>query len=94
MAGITGESCPVKSPAFATGNFMSDVAIVGLPELGRAFDDLSAKLQRTVLRKALAAGSEVFRREERATAPVRRTSYNIGKRYPGYLKGGEGEARW
>ena len=81
---------------------MADVQVIGLLELGRNLDGLSQNLQRTFLRKALAAGAEVFRREERRMAPVRQTSYNIGKRYPGWLKrhivrkltvkGGEGEA--
>lgn len=67
---------------------MADVTVVGLQEIGAKLDKLFKDSAKKAIRKASAAGAEVYRREIRAKAPVRQDDYLKGrrKRGPGYLK--------
>jgi HK97 gp10 family phage protein len=68
---------------------MSDnVTVVGLQELGAQIDKLFRDTAKKAIKKASNAGTEVFRREIRAKAPVRQDEYPKGskQRKPGYLK--------
>ena len=72
-----------------------DVQIFGLEDLGRAVNQFTQKMQRTMIRAAANAGAEVYRKEIRAKAPVRvevgstgfrKTAKGKAAREPGYLK--------
>lgn len=67
---------------------MSDVTVVGLQELGAKIDKMFKDTAKKAIRKASNAGTEVFRREIRAKAPVRQDETPKGSkgRRPGYLK--------
>lgn len=67
---------------------MPDVTVIGMQQLGAKFDKLFKEDAKKAIRKAAAAGAEVYRREIRAKAPVREDDYLKGrkKRGPGYLK--------
>jgi len=62
--------------------------VIGLPELGARIEATKSAVRRQGVRKALAAGAEVFRRDLRAAAPVRTkgSTGGWGKHAPGYLK--------
>jgi HK97 gp10 family phage protein len=69
--------------------------MVGLKELGSAMTQFSQKVEKKLVRHAVNAGAEVFRREIRAKAPVRvevgqtgfrNTAKGKEQREPGYLK--------
>lgn len=74
---------------------MADVTVVGLTELGAKMDKLFKETAKKAIRKASAAGAEVFRRKVRANAPVRvevgvtgfrKAGKGKTDRQPGYLK--------
>lgn len=50
---------------------MSDLEVKGLADLQRALQDLPVKIERNVMRGAVNAGGQVFRKEARAGVPVK-----------------------
>ena len=50
---------------------MSGLEVKGLADLQRALQDLPVKIERNVMRGAVNAGGQVFRKEARANVPVK-----------------------
>lgn len=50
---------------------MSELEVKGLVDLQRALQDLPVKIERNVMRGAVNAGGQVFRKEARANVPVK-----------------------
>lgn len=50
---------------------MSELQVNGLLDLQRALQDLPLKIERNVMRGAVNAGGQVFRREARANVPIK-----------------------
>ena len=50
---------------------MSELEVKGLADLQRALQDLPVKIERNVMRGAVNAGGQVFRKEARAGVPVK-----------------------
>jgi len=50
---------------------MSELEVKGLADLQRALQDLPVRIERNVMRGAVNAGGQVFRKEARANVPVK-----------------------